>query len=194
MCASRNDTSGSIWTCSVTRYSVIFPLSHFTFWSCTQAPLTFRSVLLARLMPVAMASSNDLFDEAMICGEDVDFSWRMQERSAWRLAFHPEALVYHKFRSDVPSFWVQARKWGYGAVFVMVRHGVPMRREELPRRLAEYKGIVKQGVLLPWLWLQARRGAIPLAEWEQRQLDWLYRAGLKLGRLRASFEFRRLYL
>jgi cellulose synthase/poly-beta-1,6-N-acetylglucosamine synthase-like glycosyltransferase len=135
-----------------------------------------------------------LFDEAMICGEDVDFSWRMQERSTWRLAFHPEALVYHKFRSDVPDFFSQARKWGYGAVFVMVRHGVPMRREELPRRLAEYKGIVKQGLLLPWHWLRAKRGAMAREEWEQRQLDWLYRTGLKLGRLRAAAEFRRLYL
>jgi cellulose synthase/poly-beta-1,6-N-acetylglucosamine synthase-like glycosyltransferase len=135
-----------------------------------------------------------LFDDTMICGEDVDFSWRMQERSTWRLAFHPEALVYHKFRSDVPSFFTQARKWGYGAVFVMVRHGVPMRRDELPRRLAEYKGIVKQGLLLPWLWWQARRGQIDMAEWEQRQLDWLYRTGLKLGRLRAAVVFRRLYL
>jgi cellulose synthase/poly-beta-1,6-N-acetylglucosamine synthase-like glycosyltransferase len=135
-----------------------------------------------------------LFDETMICGEDVDFSWRMQERSTWRLAFHPEALVYHKFRSDTRSFFVQARKWGYGAVFVMVRHGVPMRREELPRRLAEYRGLAKAGLLLPWYWLQARRGALDLAEWEQRYLDWLYRFGLKLGRLRAAVEFRRLYL
>ncbi|MCC6626032.1 MAG: glycosyltransferase [Chloroflexi bacterium] len=135
-----------------------------------------------------------LFDATMICGEDVDFSWRMQERSTWRLVFHPEALVYHKFRSDSRSFFVQARKWGYGAVFVMVRHGVPMRRGEVRRRLAEYKGLLKQGGLLPWYWLQARRGALAHDDWEQRQLDWLYRFGLKLGRLRASLEFRRLYL
>jgi cellulose synthase/poly-beta-1,6-N-acetylglucosamine synthase-like glycosyltransferase len=135
-----------------------------------------------------------LFDETMICGEDVDFSWRMQERSGWRLAFHPEALVYHKFRSDVPDFFTQAKKWGYGAVFVMVRHGVPMRQGELPRRVAEYKGIVKQGLLLPWYWLQTRRGALARDDWEQRWLDWLYRTGLKLGRLRAALEFRRLYL
>src|SRR5690349_1336843 len=50
----------------LTRYSVIFPPSIRSFCSWIQAPFTFWSVLFARSMPIRVASSKLLADEAVI--------------------------------------------------------------------------------------------------------------------------------
>ena len=48
------------------RYSLILPSSTTTLWSLTQAPVIFFNVLLALLMPSAVATSKPLFEEEII--------------------------------------------------------------------------------------------------------------------------------
>lgn len=46
-----------------------------------------------------------------VAGDDVDLSWRLQERG-WKLGFSPAALVWHHSRSSVRTYWRQQK--GYG--------------------------------------------------------------------------------
>src|SRR5660397_93123 len=61
-----SSAASDVYKRQVTRNSVIFPFSTLTFCSAIHAPRTFLSVLWARWMPVAMASSKLLGDEEMI--------------------------------------------------------------------------------------------------------------------------------
>jgi len=46
-----------------------------------------------------------------VAGDDVDVCWRLQERE-WSLGFSPAAVVWHRRRNSVKSYWKQQK--GYG--------------------------------------------------------------------------------
>ncbi len=43
------------------------------------------------------------FLEGVLCDEDTDFTWRLQD-AGWRLGYRPQARVAHRFRESLPSF------------------------------------------------------------------------------------------
>lgn len=45
-------------------------------------------------------------------GDDVDVSWRLQEKG-WTLGFHPSAMVWHHRRNSLRAYWKQQRGYGY---------------------------------------------------------------------------------
>ena len=46
-----------------------------------------------------------------VAGDDVDVCWRIQERG-WTLGFSPGAVVWHKRRGSVRTYWRQQREYG----------------------------------------------------------------------------------
>lgn len=55
-----------------------------------------------------------LFDPTMKSGGDAAIAWRMLAATHYKIAFVPEAIVYHHHRSDVGSLWSQFRRYGTG--------------------------------------------------------------------------------
>jgi glycosyltransferase involved in cell wall biosynthesis len=56
------------------------------------------------------------FDTRMLTGEDVELSWRMQLQTGTRLAYAPEAHIYHHHRATRAGMMKQFRQYGFGEV------------------------------------------------------------------------------
>ena len=56
------------------------------------------------------------FDVRFTSGGDVEFAWRVQLQTNWKIKVVPEAIIYHQHRFDLPGMAQQFRKngWGYG--------------------------------------------------------------------------------
>jgi glycosyltransferase involved in cell wall biosynthesis len=54
------------------------------------------------------------FNESLTSGGDVDFCWRLQQKTACRIRYVPDAVIYHKHRDSVGSLYQQYRKYGSG--------------------------------------------------------------------------------
>ena len=59
---------------------------------------------------------NDLggFDASLLSGGDVDLAWRMQERTGRRIAYRPDAVVWHRNRTTVAAMCRQSYVYGTG--------------------------------------------------------------------------------
>lgn len=55
-----------------------------------------------------------LFDPTMKSGGDAVLSWRMLDKTNYRIHFVSEAIVYHHHRTSVPDLWAQFRRYGGG--------------------------------------------------------------------------------
>lgn len=54
-------------------------------------------------------------------GDDVDVCWRLQARG-WKIAFVPNALVWHHHRASVRAYWRQQVGYGEGEAWLMPYH------------------------------------------------------------------------
>ncbi len=55
-----------------------------------------------------------LFSPQMVSGGDVDMSWRMQKELGLKIKFIPEALVFHKHRTNIKGLFKQFYKYERG--------------------------------------------------------------------------------
>ena len=62
------------------------------------------------------------FDEQLISGGDADLSWRLQQVCGRAIRFNRDAIVHHKHRSTLKSFWRQHRLYGYGTAMLYQRY------------------------------------------------------------------------
>ena len=62
------------------------------------------------------------FDPLFLRGQDVDFGWRLHERSALRLTYAADAVVSHRHRPRVADLVRQQFGWGYGTGMLGVRY------------------------------------------------------------------------
>lgn len=62
------------------------------------------------------------FDEALPSGGDTDLAWRMQEQTAYRIAYRPEAVVYHRHESTVWGMFQQYARYGEGVGHLELLH------------------------------------------------------------------------
>ena len=63
------------------------------------------------------------FDECLTSGGDMDFAWRVQTQTAWRIKLVTEALVYHQHRRDIAGLAGLYRKNGWGAGLLALKYG-----------------------------------------------------------------------
>ena len=59
-----------------------------------------------------------------VAGDDVDLCWRLQDRGGV-IGFHPSAVVWHRRRGSLRTFWRQQR--GYGAAEALLERKWPER-------------------------------------------------------------------
>jgi glycosyltransferase involved in cell wall biosynthesis len=78
------------------------------------------------------------FDLRLTSGGDVEFAWRVQTETHWRIKITPKAKITHRHRQDLSSMAKQFRKngWGYGllALHMASKNGSDTRR--VARQLA----------------------------------------------------------
>jgi cellulose synthase/poly-beta-1,6-N-acetylglucosamine synthase-like glycosyltransferase len=55
-----------------------------------------------------------LFEQKWVSGGDADLAWRMQSETDYKVKLAPNAIVYHKHRSDIKSLFKQCIRWGVG--------------------------------------------------------------------------------
>ena len=64
------------------------------------------------------------FDATLRSGGDVDLAWRMQERTDYRFAYRPDALVWHRNRTSIAAMWRQSELYGEGIAAIEPLHPV----------------------------------------------------------------------
>lgn len=121
------------------------------------------------------------FDVSYVYGsDDVDFFWRSQLQGV-KIGFAPKALMHYRLRSDLGGIFRQAYRYGcsHPKLFKAYRSfGMP---QSDPRQAG-----------IEWLWIVIHLSW--LIDRKPRRAEWLYRFGLRLGRLSSSLRHRIPYL
>lgn len=121
------------------------------------------------------------FDESMRCGEDVDFSWRLQLKG-YEMVDVPNAVIHYRYRNEQNRATRQTVQYATAHVHLykkFARHGMP--RWPMSWVLSEYRWLLRNADC----WLRAG---------DKRRAEWLQRAAERSGRLLGSIRFRALYL
>jgi glycosyltransferase involved in cell wall biosynthesis len=78
-----------------------------------------------------------LFNPRLFSGGDCDLSWRMQNETGLKIKFTPEAVVFHKHRTNIIDLYKQFKKYEYGQILLhklypnMPVSSVKQRKSEL---------------------------------------------------------------
>ncbi len=79
------------------------------------------------------------FLEGVLCDEDTDFTWRLQD-AGWRLGYRPEARVAHRFRESPQAFARMILSYAAGRAWLNRRYAdaypSPEPLRAIPRALA----------------------------------------------------------
>ena len=102
-----------------------------------------------------------------VAGDDVDVCWRLQERG-WTLGFHPAALVWHRRRNSVRTYWKQQR--GYGKAEALLKEKWP-NKYNVTGHLSWAGRIYSRGLTRS---LDVRRGRIYHGTWGAAPFQRLY--------------------
>ncbi|WP_009632825.1 glycosyltransferase [Synechocystis sp. PCC 7509] len=114
------------------------------------------------------------FDESLIFGEDIEFSWRAQQ-GGFELHFIPEATIHYRLRHDLVANYIQSRNWAKAAVAVKNRYGLLKGKfVKLKLFLGGWKGLL---VLL-----------VKIRTKEDRVI-WMRRFGGKIGEIQGCMEY-----
>ncbi len=86
------------------------------------------------------------FNVHLVTGQDVDIAWRSQLDAGTKLAYAPQAVIYHHHRETLKGLARQYRRYGYGEIILDTIYG---RFPNYPRdRNYQLRRIAKQGVAL----------------------------------------------
>ncbi len=81
-------------------------------------------------------------DEALFCGEDVDYNWRVQ-KLGYKVYFDPRIKVYHHHRATLKTFLNQHYRYGRG--YYLVRRKWQEMYCVYPHRIRRFKDVLKAG-------------------------------------------------
>ena len=87
------------------------------------------------------------FNPALVTGEDVDLSWRLQLQTGAQVRYAPRAIVYHHHRSTRAGLARQYCQYGFGEILLDTMYG---RHPGYPRsRGYQARQILRQAAALP---------------------------------------------
>jgi glycosyltransferase involved in cell wall biosynthesis len=147
---------------------------------CSQVPaLDYRSHILLPASLINPPTANvayrrivfeeiGYFDQRMTSGGDLDLAWRLQIQTDWQIAIVPDAIIYHKHRTNLRGLASLYRNRGIGCATLALKYGDDPER--IPRQL------MAQGVLLMVLTVPSHLLRILLRPLEAigRRLDALF--------------------
>ena len=95
------------------------------------------------------------FCAEMQSGGDADLAWRMQLELGLRVAFRPQAIVWHHHRTTLRDLAAQSRRYAIGAVDLARRFDLPS--PPVGRRLAGLGlAAARAAVAVPASWVRSR--------------------------------------
>jgi glycosyltransferase involved in cell wall biosynthesis len=105
------------------------------------------------------------FNALLVTAEDVDLAWRVQCETGARLAYAPEATVYHHHRATVKDLMCQYRQYGFGEIVLDTLYGhhagYPRGLGSQARRMARQVGVLPRYMLsILWRHMQGLGGRI----------------------------------
>jgi GT2 family glycosyltransferase len=116
------------------------------------------------------------FDEAFTaCGDDLDFSWRVQ-RQGGTLVFRPDAVMHYRLRTDLAGIMRQRYRYGQVEALLRRKFADAIAPVHWRARLATVRGLLVRSWHL--LGGPLMRGA------------WLARASHLAGQIRGSIRYR----
>ncbi|PIS09509.1 glycosyltransferase [Candidatus Beckwithbacteria bacterium CG10_big_fil_rev_8_21_14_0_10_34_10] len=66
------------------------------------------------------------FDKNLTMSGDMDFSWRMQLETDWKIKYVPQAIVYHRPRQNLKDFLWQIKGYGLGEKTIEKKYQLPL--------------------------------------------------------------------
>lgn len=119
------------------------------------------------------------FDESVPVLHDTDYCWRVQ-LAGMRIHFEPNAVVQYRFRHTVGGIYRQSRAYGESNALLYKRY----RSLGMPK-LSWKKGARK------WVRLLRR---LPQIRSKEGLARWIWKFGMRMGRLQGSIKYRVLAL
>jgi glycosyltransferase involved in cell wall biosynthesis len=114
------------------------------------------------------------FDESLIFGEDIEFSWRVQV-AGFALHFIPDATIHYRLRHGLIANYVQSRNWAKAAVAVSSRYGL-------------IKGNFAKLKLFLGGWKHLSILLVKIRTREDRVI-WMRRFGAKIGEIQGCIDY-----
>ena len=138
------------------------------------------------------------FDGSMLTAEDVDLAWRMQDRLGLKIAYSPEAVIFHQHRESIRALLKQRRGYGYGWVQLYLKHRQQLSRHTLKHTYWDFLALVRRvGRLmaacmgLARTWVRGRHEPEPVV---LALIDVLSYLWWKLGQAHGSIRYRTWYI
>ncbi|MDY0287629.1 MAG: glycosyltransferase [Sphaerochaeta sp.] len=126
------------------------------------------------------------FDIGLISGEDCDLSWRIQKVSGGRLAYCPDALVYHDHRASMKGVYRQSRTNAMAGALIAKKWKGSLSKKSWKTSVWECWDLLLSGLRLigTYLTFQDKGKRI------NKRLDFLNRFGRKEGMIRSAIKTR----
>ncbi len=134
-----------------------------------------------------------LFDTELLTGEDVDFCWRMQFYTDYKMDFAPDAIVFHKCKESLSSLFKQRKSYAKGRVLLIKKHS-----DKIPKRsfrevywgyfnlLSSIKDLIFKRTLA-FIFRKSNEF------WYKEYIRVILSLGTKLGHLEGSLKYRFFY-
>lgn len=126
------------------------------------------------------------FDTALRSGEDCDLSWRIQKASKGRIAYCPEALVYHDHRASMKGVYRQSRTNAMAGAHLAKKWEGALPTKSWKTSVWECWDLLLSGfrVIATYLTFQNK------SQRTSKNLDFLHRLGRKHGMIRSAIKTR----
>lgn len=126
-----------------------------------------------------------LFAEKMSSEEDADLSWRMQLFTDYRVAYVPEAVVFHPYEASLKELFKQKRRHAYSGVnlYKIYKEYRKSEVKSLKNLYWEYHSIFRRWLKVLRYKLQNNPGPCPVNKY-QLILETAQKMGLIQGSLR----------
>ena len=123
-----------------------------------------------------------------IAGEDADFCWRMLWKK-YTLRYVPDALVWHRHRSDLKELFHQTMGYGFGNASLFAKHHARFNRKIwIDHRF--YVWFIKALLKTPWSLLTEKDPFKRRIPW----YDTVANLGIIIGKIHGSLYYKRLVL
>jgi len=146
--------------------SFVSRLVDLVYWPTSSEPAYVRTLPTVNISYKREALERvGLFDETLLCGEDVDYNWRLQ-RLGYRVFYNPEIQVKHHNLTSLKALCL--RQYRVGRYYYIVRSKWPGMYCVYPHRLHEFRDYLKAVNFCVSTFYRPFRICMRLSEWTER--------------------------
>jgi cellulose synthase/poly-beta-1,6-N-acetylglucosamine synthase-like glycosyltransferase len=137
------------------------------------------------------------FEERWVSAGDTDLTWRMLQKTRYKLTYGKDSLIHHVHRSTLKGLFNQRKTWGYGELLLYKKHKVhyfnpdSSLAKEIYRDYKEFLRLVigKFPAMLHNKWITRNEVA-----YQDKKLSMIGALGRRIGRIKGSIRERIFYV